>query len=52
MAEAAGVPLMAVNDVLYHDAGRRALQDVLTAIRLNVTVAEAGFSSSPMPSVT
>ena len=47
MAEAAGVPLMAVNDVLYHDAGRRALQDVLTAIRLNVTVAEAGFALQP-----
>jgi len=47
MAEAAGVPLMAVNDVLYHDADRRALQDVLTAIRLNVTVDEAGFALRP-----
>ena len=47
MAEAAGVPLMAVNDVLYHEPGRRPLQDVLTAIRLNVTVAEAGFELQP-----
>ena len=35
--------LMATNDVLYHAAERRPLQDVLTAIRLNVSVSEAGF---------
>ena len=34
---------MAVNDVLYHASERRPLQDVLTAIRLNVPVANAGF---------
>ncbi|MET3662060.1 error-prone DNA polymerase [Aquamicrobium ahrensii] len=43
LAGAAGLPLMATNDVLYHAAGRRPLQDVLTAIRLKTTVAEAGF---------
>lgn len=43
MAEAASVPLMATNDVLYHSAERRSLQDVLTAIRLNVPVAEVGL---------
>ncbi|MGX9146620.1 error-prone DNA polymerase [Mesorhizobium sp. 128a] len=43
MADAAGVPLMATNDVLYHSAERRSLQDVLTAIRLNVPVAEVGL---------
>ncbi|MGB3901161.1 MAG: error-prone DNA polymerase [Mesorhizobium sp.] len=43
MAEALGLPLMASNDVLYHAADRRPLQDMLTAIRLNVPVAEAGF---------
>ncbi|MEO4001183.1 error-prone DNA polymerase [Mesorhizobium sp. CAU 1732] len=43
MAAQVGVPLMAVNDVRYHVCERRALQDVLTAIRLNVPVAEAGF---------
>jgi len=44
MAMAAGVPLMATNDVLYHASGRRPLQDVLTAIRLNTPVSEAGFA--------
>ncbi|BCH29920.1 error-prone DNA polymerase [Mesorhizobium sp. L-8-10] len=43
IAAACGLPLMAVNDVLYHAPERRPLQDVLTAIRLNVPVAEAGF---------
>ncbi len=43
MAAAAGVPLMATNDVLYHTAERRPLQDVLTAIRLNVPVSGAGL---------
>ncbi|RJT39758.1 DNA polymerase III subunit alpha [Mesorhizobium waimense] len=43
MAEMTGVPLMATNDVLYHSAGRRSLQDVLTAIRLNTPVAEVGL---------
>ncbi len=43
MADLTGIPLMATNDVLYHTAERRPLQDVLTAIRLNVPVAEAGL---------
>ena len=43
LAAAAGMRLMAVNDVLYHASERRPLQDVLTAIRLNVPVSEAGF---------
>ena len=43
IARMAGLPLMAVNDVFYHVADRRPLQDVLTAIRLNVPVAEAGY---------
>ncbi len=43
LAAAAGMRLMATNDVLYHAAERRPLQDVLTAIRLNVSVSEAGF---------
>ena len=43
MASRAGVPLMAVNDVLYHAPERRQLQDVLTAIRLNVPVSQAGY---------
>jgi error-prone DNA polymerase len=35
-------PLLAVNDVLYHDAGQRDLQDVLTCIRAGVTIETAG----------
>ncbi|MER9584464.1 error-prone DNA polymerase [Mesorhizobium sp. M0276] len=42
-AESAGIPLMATNDVLYHTAERRPLQDVLTAIRLNTPVSEVGL---------
>ncbi|GAA6154769.1 error-prone DNA polymerase [Pyruvatibacter sp. HU-CL02332] len=34
--------LLASNDVHYHEPERRALQDVVTAIREHVTVAEAG----------
>ena len=36
------VPLIAVNDALYHEKGRRELQDVVTCIREHVTLAEAG----------
>ncbi|TPN47931.1 MULTISPECIES: error-prone DNA polymerase [unclassified Mesorhizobium] len=42
-AGSAGITLMATNDVLYHTAERRPLQDVLTAIRLNTPVAEVGL---------
>jgi DNA-directed DNA polymerase III PolC len=42
LARAARVPLIAVNDVLYHAPQRRPLQDVLTAIREHVTLAAAG----------
>lgn len=46
LAQASGVPLMAVNDVLYHDAERRSLLDVVTAIRLNTPVGEVGHALS------
>ncbi|WP_245482814.1 error-prone DNA polymerase, partial [Mesorhizobium sp. M7A.F.Ca.ET.027.03.2.1] len=46
LAESVGIPLMATNDVLYHTAERRPLQDVLTAIRLNTPVAEVGLQLS------
>src|SRR5690606_4148910 len=36
------VPLIAINDVLYHVPERRRLQDVLTCIREHTTVQEAG----------
>jgi error-prone DNA polymerase len=44
VARAAGLPLMAVSNVLYHTQDRRPLQDVLTAIRVKKTVAECGFA--------
>ncbi len=41
-ARAAGLPLVAANEVLYHSRARRPLQDVLTCIRYGVTLATAG----------
>ncbi|MBS9721618.1 error-prone DNA polymerase [Tianweitania sp. BSSL-BM11] len=38
-----GLPLMAVNDVLYHRPEFREMQDVVTAIRLNKPVSEIGL---------
>ncbi|MEM1166908.1 MAG: error-prone DNA polymerase [Planctomycetota bacterium] len=38
-----GVPVVATNGVLYHDPGRRPLQDVLTCIRTGCTIERAGF---------
>ncbi|MEH2492524.1 error-prone DNA polymerase [Bradyrhizobium sp. AZCC 2230] len=38
----AGVPLLATNEVLYHDPGRRPLQDVLTCIREKTTIEAVG----------
>ena len=42
LARKAGIPLIAVNDVLYHHFERRPLQDVLTCIREHVTIDSAG----------
>ncbi len=42
LAEAAGVPLIATNDVLYHAPARRALQDVLTCVREKTTIEAIG----------
>ncbi len=41
------IPLAATNDVHYHVAQRRPLQDVLTSIRLGCTVAGAGLNLFP-----
>jgi error-prone DNA polymerase len=41
-AAAAGLPLIAATEVLYHSRARRPLQDVLTCIRHGVTLATAG----------
>jgi error-prone DNA polymerase len=43
LAAQAGVATVATNDVLFHVPGRRALQDVVTCIRHNVTIDELGF---------
>ena len=43
LAVQARTPLVATNDVLYHDPTRRPLADVLTCIREKCTIAEAGF---------
>src|SRR5947209_1615103 len=42
IAESAFIPLIAVNDVLYHATERRPLQDVMTCIREHVTIDKAG----------
>jgi error-prone DNA polymerase len=41
-AREAGIPLIAVNDVLYHHFEQRPLQDVLTCIRRHLTIDTAG----------
>src|SRR5580704_2888349 len=42
IAAHACVPLIAVNDVLYHAPKRRALQDIITCIRAHTTIDAAG----------
>ena len=42
LADSCGVPLIATNDVLMHDASRRPLADVLAAARAGVTIDGAG----------
>src|SRR5262249_14793712 len=42
LARQARLPLLATNDVHYHEPGRRILYDVVTAIRHLTTVAELG----------
>ncbi len=46
-AERYGIALVAAGEVLYHCRSRRRLQDVMTCIRLNVTLEEAGRSLKP-----
>jgi error-prone DNA polymerase len=42
LAQETRAPLIAVNDVLYHEPGRRELQDVVTCIREHLTIDKAG----------
>ena len=41
------IPLVATNDVHYHEPGRRQLQDILTCIREKCTIYTAGFLLHP-----
>ena len=43
LAARACVPTVVTNDVLFHVPGRRILQDVVTCIRHNVSIDDAGF---------
>jgi error-prone DNA polymerase len=43
LAAKVGAPLLATNDVIYHEPARRPLADVLACIREKCTIAEAGF---------
>jgi len=43
LSRLSGLPMVALNDVLYHGPERRRLQDVVSAIREHCTVAQAGF---------
>jgi DNA polymerase III alpha subunit len=43
LAQRYRVPTVVTNDVLFHEASRRILQDVVTCIRHTVTIDEAGF---------
>lgn len=43
LSKSIGIPLVATNNVLYHEAQRRELQDILTCVREKCTIHEAGF---------
>jgi error-prone DNA polymerase len=43
LGRAAGAPMIATNDVLYHGLERRPLQDILTCIREGCSIGEAGL---------
>jgi error-prone DNA polymerase len=43
LGKSLGIPLVATNDVHYHDGSRRELQDILTCVREKCTIHTAGF---------
>ncbi len=47
LSEATELPLVAAGDVHLHRRSRKALQDVMTATRLNKPIAECGFDLQP-----
>lgn len=52
MATAVRVPTVVTNDALFHEPGRQVLQDVVTAIRHNVTIDELDIGASVSPIAT
>ena len=48
LATSMRVPTIVTNDVLFHEPGRRILQDVVTCIRHNVTIDELVIAASGM----
>lgn len=47
LSEQLQIPLVATNDVHYHEPGRRQLQDVMTCIREKCTIYTAGYLLHP-----
>jgi error-prone DNA polymerase len=47
IAKQSGIPMVALNDVHYHNPARRELQDVMTCIREKCTIHNAGFRLHP-----
>ncbi|MDA0236741.1 MAG: error-prone DNA polymerase, partial [Proteobacteria bacterium] len=47
IAQATGVPAVAAGGALMHEAARRPLADVMSALRLHCSVAEAGLALAP-----
>lgn len=47
LSQSLKLPLVATNDVHYHDHSRRELQDVMTCIREKCTIYNAGFKLHP-----
>jgi error-prone DNA polymerase len=47
LAKELNIPLVATNDVQYHDAQRRQLHDVITCIREKCTIYNAGYKLLP-----
>lgn len=47
LSDQLGIPVVATNDVHYHDPSRRELQDVVTCVREKCTIHNAGFRLHP-----
>ncbi|MET0636570.1 MAG: error-prone DNA polymerase [Chitinophagaceae bacterium] len=47
LANHLSIPLVATNDVHYHNAARRELQDIVTCVREKCTIYTAGFNLHP-----